>query len=256
MKFTIDTEKQLLSIEEDQQAIKQINLYSDEAFAIISQHWIKIGWNQKYPYTFSWMGRPIIQLPEDMIRYQEVFFQVKPDVILETGIAHGGSLMYSASLCKTIGKGRVIGVDIDIRPPNRKAIEEHDLFPYITLIQGSSIDPAIVEQVKSLIKPEEKVLVMLDSNHSKRHVLAELEAYHSIVSKGSYIIATDGVMQDLHDVPRGKSHWQNDNPSLAALEFAKHHPEFIIEQPRWPFNESALAENITHWPSAWLRRAG
>lgn len=255
MKYIIDTSKKTLCIEDEQsEDTKTIELYSNEAFALISKQWLKVGWNQKYSYTFSWMGRPMIQLPEDMIRYQEVIFKTMPDVILETGIAHGGSLVYSASLCKTIGKGRVIGIDIDIRPHNRAAIESHELSPWITLIEGSSTNPEIVKKVKSLIQLNENTLVMLDSNHSKQHVFEELEAYHDLVPRGGYIVATDGIMQEVYDAPRGKSSWFEDNPIAAVKDFIQKHPEFIIDQPHWPFNESYLKENVTHWPCAWLRR--
>ncbi len=253
MRLIIDTDKRILTIE-DAGTYREIALYSNEAFEEISRQWLKVGWNQKYPYTFSWLGRPIIQIPEDIIRIQEVIYRIKPDVIVETGIAHGGSLLFSASLCKLIGKGRVIGVDIEIRPHNRHAIESHSLFPYITLIEGSSVDPKVVNNVKSLIKPDEQVLVILDSCHTKTHVLAELEAYHSLVKPGSYIVATDGSMKDLWDVPRGNPEWRYDNPSEAAKEFALSHTEFIIEQPQWTFNESELSKNITHWPNAFLKR--
>lgn len=253
MKLTIDTDLKRVTVEEKGNT-RVFDLYSREAFERISHQWLKVGWNQKYPYTFSWMGRPIIQLPEDMVRTQEVIYRVKPDVIIETGVAHGGSLIFYASLCKTMGRGRVIGVDIEIRPHNRKAIEAHELASFITLIEGSSIENSVVSRVKSLVKPGETVLVILDSNHTRQHVLAELEAYHDLVSPGSYIVATDGSMKDLHDVPRGKPEWAQDNPTMAALEFAKKHPEFMIEQPPWLFNESELKENITHWPGAWLRR--
>jgi cephalosporin hydroxylase len=253
MKITIDTDKKILVLENNDEK-RTINLYSKEAFEIISQQWLKVGWNEKYPYTFSWFGRPIIQLPEDIIRIQEVIYKVKPDVIIETGVAHGGSLIFYASLCKAIGKGRVIGIDIEIKSNNRKAIESHELFSYITLIEGSSTDLKIVEQVKGLIKQGEKVLVILDSCHTKQHVLNEIDAYHNLVTVGSYIFATDGIMKDLFDVPRGSSEWVEDNPTSAAVEFSKKHPEFTIEQPKWSFNESELTENITHWPSAWLKR--
>lgn len=233
---------------------REYPLYSREAFEIISQVWLKVGWNEKYPYTFSWLGRPLIQLPEDVMRIQETVYRLKPDLIIETGIAHGGSLILYASLCKAIGKGRVIGVDIEIRKHNREAIVQHELSSYITLLEGSSTDPHIVEQVKNQVKPGDTVLVILDSNHSKNHVAAELEAYSSLVSIGSYIVATDGSMEFLHDVPRGAPHWDKDNPASAAREFANKHPEFVIEQPAWPFNESMLTKNITHWPSAWLKR--
>lgn len=252
MKFTIDTINRTLQINDEQRPIT-MNLYSKQAFESLSDMWVKVGWNQKYEYTFSWFGRPIIQLPEDMIRIQEVIYRVKPDVIIETGIAHGGSLIFYASIFKAIGKGRVIGIDIEIRPHNLKAIQEHELFPLITLIEGSSIDPAIVDQVKSLIHPNETVLVILDSNHTREHVLTELEAYSPLVSVDSYIVATDGIMQDLHDVPRGQKEWKSDNPSVAAKEFWEKHPEFVMEQPHWSFNKSDLENNITHWPNAYLR---
>jgi len=253
MKLAIDTETKKL-VQEVAGKRTEIDLYSKEAFELISHHWLKLGWNQQYTYTFSWMGRPIIQLPEDMIRVQEVIYRVKPDVIIESGVAHGGSLVYYASLCKVIGKGRVIGVDIEIRPHNRRAIEAHPLFPLITLVEGNSIALETVKQVKSLVKPREAVMVLLDSCHTKQHVLAELEAYHDLVSPGSYIVAMDGIMKDLYDVPRGKPEWAWDNPAAAAAEFAVQHPEFEIEQPPWRFNESELSENVTYWPGAWLRR--
>ncbi len=233
---------------------REYSLYSKEAFEALSHLWLKVGWNEKYPYTFSWMGRPLIQLPEDVMRIQEVIYRLKPDVIIETGVAHGGSLILYASLCKAMEKGRVIGVDIEIRKHNRQAIEAHELNSFITLIEGSSTDAAIVAKVASLVKPAETVLVILDSNHSKQHVAAELAAYSPLVTIGSYIVATDGSMEFLHDVPRAGENWQQDNPAAAAREFAAEHPSFAIEQPAWPFNESTLNQNITHWPSAWLKR--
>ena len=254
MKLTIDSDAKTLTIEE-KGSVRTIELYSKEAFERLSRQWVRVGWNQKYQYTFSWLGRPVIQLPEDMIRAQEVIFNVKPDVIIETGVAYGGSLVFYAGLCKIIGNGRVIGVDIEIRPHNRKEIEGHPLYRYITLIEGSSTDPKIVAQVKGLIKQDESVMVLLDSNHTKQHVLEELKAYSGLVSPGSYIVATDGIMKDLDDVPRGNPGWKSDNPMDAAVEFAREHPEFILEQPSWPFNESFLSENITHWPCAWLKKA-
>jgi cephalosporin hydroxylase len=133
-------------------------------------------------------------------------------------------------------------------------VTEHPLASLITLIEGSSTDAATVDQVRSLIGAGETVLILLDSNHSRAHVAAELDAYAPMVTPGSYIIATDGVMQDLADVPRGEASWTDDNPAAAAREFAARSSDFVLEQPPWPFNESALRENITHWPDAWLRR--
>src|SRR5437868_6468565 len=137
-----------------------------EAFEILSDLWLRCGWDTKYVYSFSWFGRPVIQLPEDLIRIQEVIYAIKPDVIIETGVAHGGSLIFYATLCKAMEKGRVVGIDIEIRPHNRRAIEAHPLSQLITLIEGSSTAPETVAQVKKLIRPNETVLVILDSNHT------------------------------------------------------------------------------------------
>jgi cephalosporin hydroxylase len=254
MKISIDTCSNTLHCEEGGEETAT-DLYSDRGFEILSDLWLKVGWNQKYPYTFSWLGRPIIQAPEDIVRTQEVFWQVKPTVVIETGVAHGGSLVFSASLMKAMDiHGRVIGIDIEIRPHNRKAIEDHPLSPMITLIEGSSTSSEIVAQAAEFIKPDDRVMVILDSNHTKAHVARELELYHPLVTPGSYIVATDGSMRDLHDVPRGNPDWTWDHPAAAAAEFAAQHADFILEQPPWPFNESSLSKNITHWPDAWLKR--
>lgn len=253
MKVLIDTEAKTLVLH-DPAGQAPLDLYSDEAFNLLSALWVKVGWNQKYTYTFSWMGRPVIQFPEDMIRVQEAIWAIKPDVVIETGVAHGGSLIYYASLFAAMGKGRVIGVDIEIRPHNRAAIEAHHLFDRITLIEGSSTAPEVVEQVRSHVKPGDTVLVILDSNHSYAHVRDELAAYADMVSVGSYIVATDGLMRDLADVPRGQPGWETDNPATAAEEFAAARDDFALELPERPFNESTLQAPVTHWPSAWLRR--
>jgi cephalosporin hydroxylase len=254
VRYTIDTALGELTREHEGRTTA-VPLYSREGFELLSALWLKVGWNQKYSYTFSWFGRPIIQLPEDLVRLQEVIYRVRPDVIIETGIAHGGSLVYYASLCKAMGSGRVVGVDVEIRPHNRKAIESHPLSGSITMIEGSSVDPAVVADVARQIAPGERVLVVLDSNHTRAHVRAELEAYHRLVTPESYIVATDGIMKDVADVPRGQAGWVSDNPVAAAVDFARAHPEFVLEQPPWPFNESDLAGNVTHWPQAYLRRS-
>jgi cephalosporin hydroxylase len=253
MKISIDTEERVLQVK-DERGLAEFPLYSDPAFEIVSRMWLKIGWNQKYTYTFSWFGRPVIQLPEDLMRVQEVLYRVRPDVIVETGVAHGGSLIFYASICKALGFGRIIGVDIEIRPHNRSAIEHHELASLVTLIEADSVSRGALQRVASLINPGDRVLVVLDSGHSGEHVLAELESYSPFVSKGSFIIATDGLMEDLHDVPRGKRSWVDDNPAAAAQRFAARHPEFVMERPRWEFNESTLNFDVTHWPSAYLRR--
>jgi len=251
MKLTIDTDRKQLTIEGGE----TLDLYGKPAFELLSELWLKTSWNQKYSYTFTWMGRPIIQHPEDLVRLQEVIYSIKPDVIIETGVAHGGSLVLSASLMKAMGKGRVVvGVDIEIRPHNRAAIEAHELSPMIRLVEGNSVAPEIVGEAAAEIRPGDTVLVILDSNHSHAHVAAELDAYHRLVTSGSYIVATDGIMRDVCDVPRGTPSWKEDNPARAAEEFAAAHPEFVIDEPRWRFNESDLDKSITAWPSAWLRR--
>ena len=136
----------------------------------------------------------------------------------------------------------------------RQAIEAHDLASYITLIEGDSVGAATLARVRSQIRSGDTVLVILDSCHAKSHVAKELDAYHGLVTPGSYIVATDGIMHDLGDVPRGQPDWSWDNPTSAAKEFASAHKDFVLEQPAWPFNESKLKANITHWPGAWLRR--
>ena len=254
MKLTIDTEARTLTVG-DGAAVRDLDLYSTEAFHELSRVWVTTGWALKYPYGFSWMGRPIIQLPEDMITVQEVIYRVKPDVIVETGIAHGGSLIFSASLCRAMGRGRVIGVDIDIRAHNREAIEAHEMFELIELIEGSSTAPEIVDQVRRQIGPDETVLVILDSNHLRQHVLDELDAYAGLVTAGSYIVATDGVMEWLTDVPRGEATWDTDNPKVAVEQWLPAHPEFVLEDPPpFVFSETPITERITHWPGAYLRR--
>ena len=229
-------------------------LESAEAFRLISRAWVRCGWDTKYVYSFSWMGRPVIQLPEDMLRIQEVIYRVKPDVIIETGVAHGGSRIFYASLFEAMGRGRVIGIDIEIRPHNRAAIEAHEMFPRITLVEGSSVAPEVVAQVGALVAPGETVLVLLDSNHTKAHVLAELEAYGPFVTPGSYIVATDGIMKEVVGAPRTSPDWSWNNPLDAAAEFAASHPEFVLEEPVFPFNEGVVTERVTYWPKGFLKR--
>src|SRR4051794_7738002 len=187
MKMILDTDARTLTVENGQ-GMRTLPLYGKESFEALSQQWINVGWDQKYPYTFSWFGRPIIQLPEDIIRIQEVMYRVKPDFIVETGVAHGGSLVLYASLCKAMGKGRVIGVDVEIRKHNRTAIEAHELSPWIDLIEGDSVAPSTLAQVEANLFAGATVLVVLDSCHSHAHVLAELRAYSPLVSPGSYIV--------------------------------------------------------------------
>lgn len=251
--ITVDMERGTVSVQDGNQLTVH-PLDTPEAFGLISEIWLRAGWDNKYVYSFTWMGRPIIQLPEDMLRLQEVIYAVKPDVIIETGIAHGGSLIFYASLFKAMGKGRVIGVDIEIRPHNREAIEAHELYSLITLIEASSTAPETIAQVKALIKHDETVMVLLDSNHTKEHVLAELSAYAPLVTKDSYIVAMDGIMGELARAPRTQPDWSWNNPKRAAEEFVASHPGFVIEEPRFFFNEGNVRDRVTYWPGGFIRR--
>ncbi|MDA8933128.1 cephalosporin hydroxylase family protein [Candidatus Pelagibacter ubique] len=240
---------------------KKINLYSPEGFKLISDLWLKVGWDQKYIYSFSWLGRPIIQAPDDMLRMQEVIYEIKPDVIVETGIAHGGSLIFYASILKCIGKGRIIGIDIDIRQDNRAAIEKHKLFSSISLIEGSSTDNLVLKNLQNLIKDNDKVIVILDSAHDYNHVKKELEIYSNLVSVGSYIVVTDGSQEYLGSTPRAKKDyagyvdsWKHNNPKKAAEDFVLENDKFKIIEPKFLFNEGNIDFRVTHWPSAFIKK--
>lgn len=195
-----------------------------------AQAFMQASIESKYSYNFTWLGRPIIQYPQDMIAMQEIVWETKPDLIVETGIAHGGSLIYYASLLELIGYGEVLGIDIEIRPHNRTAIEAHPMFKRISLLEGSSIAADIIKQVRKAAKGK-RTLVVLDSNHSHEHVLAELEVYASLVSLGSYCVVMDTVVEDMPenffpDRPWGKGN----NPKTAVWEFLKTHSEFEIDK--------------------------
>jgi cephalosporin hydroxylase len=254
-KITIDLKAGVVRVWDDADG-RELRLDTPEAFAAVSHAWLRCGWDVKYVYSFTWLGRPIIQLPEDMFRLQEVIYDLKPDVIVETGVAHGGSAVFYAGLCKLVGRGRVVAVDVEVRPHNRKALEEHTLAPLITLIEGDSTAPHVVDRVRSEVAPGDKVLVLLDSNHTKAHVLAELEAYASLVSPGSYAVAMDGIMELIPGAQRTQPDWSWNNPRQAALEFARSHPEFQVVEPPIKFNEGLVKDRVTYWPSAFLLRVG
>lgn len=227
---------------------------SPEAFSAVSKAWLRCGWDVKYVYGFTWMGRPIIQLPEDMVRIQEVIWRLAPDVVIETGVAHGGSLVFYAGLLAALGKGRVIGVDVEIRPHNRAAIEAHPMSGRIQLIEGSSTAPATVAAVRQAIGPGESVLVILDSNHSRDHVAAELDAYAEMVTPGSYIVACDGIMAQVTGAPRSNPDWDWNNPISAIEDFLGRNVGFRPEEPGFAFNEGVVRERVTYWPKCFLRR--
>jgi cephalosporin hydroxylase len=185
----------------------------------------------KYSYNFTWLGRPVIQFPQDLIAVQEIIWKVKPDLIIETGIAHGGSLIFHASILELLGKGEVVGIDIEIRKHNKIEIEKHPLFHRITMIEGSSIDKDIVKQIHELSKNKKKVLLVLDSNHTHEHVLQELQLYSSLVNKDSYVIVFDTVVEDLPDSIVTDRPWsKGNNPKTAVWEFLKNNDRFKIDK--------------------------
>ena len=209
---------------------KEIDIYSPEGFDVLANLWTRSGWQRKLSYEVSWLGIPIIQLPEDILMVQELIWKHRPDVIVESGVAHGGALILYASLLELLGRGRAIGVDIEIRKYNRLAIEGHPMSRRITLIEGSSTDPAVFESVRARIKPGESVMVMLDSSHSRDHVRAELEIYHSLIGPGGYIVVFDEVMPMVADAPNGKPTWDADNPLEAVRGFLTDHPDFEVDR--------------------------
>ncbi len=253
MNLTIDNENQKLVFEEDGIS-RTIPLYSPEAYEAISREWMRVGWSLGSYYTFSWAGQPVLQLPEDMVRLQEVVYDLQPEVIIETGVCFGGSLLFHATLCEAIGKGRIIGVDIRIPEATRSAVEANRLAHRITMIEGDSAAPVTIAKVRELAGGQGPILVILDSDHSRAHVLRELEAYAPLVTPGSCIIAEDGIMHDLADVPGGYPEWTDDNPTSAAHIFIDSHPEFEMREPKWKFNRGELRKNVTYWPDGWLWR--
>lgn len=185
----------------------------------------------QYSYNFSWMGRPIIQYPQDMIAMQEIIWELKPDLIIETGIAHGGSLIYYASLLELIGKGTVLGIDIDIRAHNRAEIEKHPMYKRIKMIQGSSVSEEVRDQVAAIAKGQQTVLVCLDSNHTHEHVLAELQLYAPFVTKGSYLVVFDTIVEDMPgDYLPGRPWGPGDNPKTAVWQFLKENDAFVVDE--------------------------
>jgi cephalosporin hydroxylase len=249
----IDTDSnEVLFVEGDE--TKRFDLSTSEAFDLVAKAYLRAGWDSKYVYSFTWMGRPIIQLPDDMVRAQELIYAVKPDVLVEVGVAHGGSLIFYASLMQAMGKGRVVGVDIEIRPHNRRAIESHEMSGRISLIEGNSVEEGTVEAVRALIKEGDIVMVFLDGKHTYGHVLRELELYAPMVTKGSYILAMDGIQQDLVGAPRSQSDWSHNNSAAAAESFVKENPQFVIKEPGPRFNEGKITKFVTYWPGAYLLR--
>ena len=211
---------------------KKIKLMSqDKALANVSKKWFLKGYNYEYSYHFKWLGIPIIQYPQDIIAIQEIIWKVKPDLIIETGIAHGGSLILSASILELIGKGSVLGVDIDIRKHNRIQIEKHPLFKRISMIEGSSIAKSVIKKVYDFSKHKKKVMVFLDSNHTYEHVLQELKLYSPLVTRGSYLVVYDTVIDEMPDSFFTNRSWnKKNNPKKAVKKFLEKNNRFKIDR--------------------------
>lgn len=209
----------------------------------------------RYSYNFKWLGRPIIQYPQDMVAMQEILWEVKPDLVIETGIAHGGSLIFSASMlalnaaCGGPAEAGVLGIDIEIRPHNRKAIEDHPLSSRIKMLEGSSVAADIAEQVKEIAAKKSRILVCLDSNHSHEHVFKELKTYCPLVSVGSYCVVFDTVVEDLPaHVCDGRPWGPGDNAKTAVRKFLENNGDFVVDRSI----ESKLQVSVA--PDGYLRR--
>lgn len=240
--------------------------YPDDAeWQSRSLDWVTRAFNQKYMYNFDWLGRPLIQFPADIVAYQEVVWAVRPDLIIETGIAHGGSLALSASLLAMLDyadaveegttldpanpKRKVLGVDIDIRAHNRAAIDAHPMRSRIEMFEGSSVTDEMAERVRAYAAGHERVLVALDSNHTHEHVRKELEYYSPLVTPGSYCIVFDTIVEDMDDSVFPDRPWaQGDNPKTAVWEFLKANPDFEVDQT---LSDKLLISAV---PDGWLRR--
>jgi cephalosporin hydroxylase len=224
-KFEIERRERIVSYSEN-------DLLKDSANTFMKESTVP-----QYSYNFSWLGRPIIQYPQDMIALQEIIWDIKPDMIIETGIAHGGSLIFSASMltlleaCGEIENGQVLGIDIDIREHNKKAIESHPMNKKITMFEGSSIDKEMIDRVKKFAKQGKKILVCLDSNHTHEHVLAELRAYADLTSVGSYCCVFDTIIEDMPKDSFPDRPWDiGDNPKTAVWEYLKENDDFEIDK--------------------------
>lgn len=226
---------------------REVDAYSEEGFQILSELWTRSGWQNKFSYELTWLGIPIIQLPEDILIMQELLWKTRPDVVVECGVAHGGALVLYASILELLGKGHVVGVDVEIRKYNRLAIESHALSHRITLVEGDSLADDTFAAVTDQIRPGDKVLVALDSLHTRAHVAAELERYGPLVTPSSYVVVFDGVMSLVADAPNAGPNWDEDNPLEAVRDFLRTHDEFEVD----PLYERL---GVTYCQSGFLRR--
>lgn len=232
----------------------ELPLFGPGAFELLSREWVRVGWALQYYHTFTWCGRPVLQLPEDLLRLQETICQLKPDVIVEAGVFRGGSLLFHATLCEVMGKGRVIGIDREIEEGTRLALASHRLADRIRIIEGDSTAGSTIAAVRELIPFGSTVMVILDSHHSADHVNRELECYAPLVTEGFCMIAADGIMRDLANVPGGDPVWLEDNPATAAQTFLLTHPEFEMRMPEWQEKGHQVRNPVTYWTDGWLWR--
>ncbi len=216
--------------ERNQVMIEQMRC--DQTLRELTHQWFERASRYEYSYHFAWLGRPIIQFPQDIVAMQEIIWKVKPQLIIETGIAHGGSLIFYASMLELIGSdGHVLGIDIEIREHNRVEIEKHPMFKRITMIEGSSTDEEVVKRVYEFARGKKSVLVTLDSNHTHAHVLRELELYSPLVTKGSYLVVFDTIIEDMPgDLWPDRLWGKGNNPKTAVYEFLKTNDRFIIDK--------------------------
>jgi cephalosporin hydroxylase len=252
MRITIDTEAQVLQIEESGEAT-EYSLFSPEAFRILSRQWLTLGWNLGHWSTFSWMGRQLLQLPDDVLRLAELLWTLRPSVIVETGVYDGGSTLLFASLCRLYGGGRVISVENAFRPGVRDAIQQ-GAGECVTLIEGDSTSPETAQEVSRNIRPEDRVCVFLDSAHTAQHVAAELSLFSPFVSPGCYLIVADSVCSELAHTPQGDRTWAWDHPGRAVDEFLTVHPEFSRERPGGLFRADVDFTELSYFPTTWLLR--
>lgn len=202
----------------------------DHRLKSLTREWFNASCRRRYSYHFNWLGRPIIQFPQDIVALQEIVFETKPELIVETGVAHGGSLIFYASMLQLLGKGSVVGIDVDIRPHNRREIESHFLSRRVKLIEGSSTDERVAEKVRRLAKGK-RVMVVLDSNHEHDHVLRELELYSPLVKKGGYLIVCDTVVDDMPKTLFPDRPWgPGNNPKTAVRRFLKTNKRFVLDR--------------------------
>lgn len=225
-------------------------LGADEELKRLSAAWFNRSHARRYTYNFSWMGVPIIQVPQDIMAMQEIIWRVKPDLIIETGVARGGSLIFYASMMELLGNGgKVVGVEVDLRPHNRAALEDHPMWRHIEVLDGSSVDPATAAAAAQLASDASTVLVSLDSNHTEAHVLAELELYSPLVTLGSYLVVFDTVVEDMPaEFVNGRPWGPGDNPKTAVRKFLGGTDDFVVDR------EIDAQLQLSMAPEGYLRR--